>query len=286
MSNPEEIKTKLRKLEEIPTLPGFFARIMDSIDSDRTSVGDLAGIIGEDPALTAKVFKLANSAFYGRFKKVATMEQAVSTIGFNEIKTIALSIGVIGAFSDRVSKTALEPFWVHALTCATTARAIGERDQESSLDKIYFGSLLHDIGKLVLTMIVGEEYITALRDCPDDNDIAKLRVEKETFGVHHAQVGKWISDRWHFPNELVEVIAHHHQPHRPTLLRPRSVATVFLSDFITHNLHKETIEIPADDPRLSCSLAALGINETDIDGIRNRVIRHEEKINETFALVA
>ncbi|MEM7364470.1 MAG: HDOD domain-containing protein [Pseudomonadota bacterium] len=286
MSNPEEIKTKLRKLEEIPTLPGFFARMMETIDSDKTSVGDLAHIIGEDPALTAKVFKLANSAFYGRFKKVATMEQAVSTIGFNEIKTIALSIGVFGAFSDRISKAMLEAFWVHALTSATTVRAIGDRDQETSVEKVYFGALLHDIGKLVLTMIVGDEYVSAMSNCEGANDLTTLRVEKDTFGVHHAQVGKWLSDRWHFPNELVEVIAFHHQPHRPTLLRPRSVATVFVSDFISHNLHKEEIVIPDDDTRLSGSLSALGIDEADIETIRSRVLRQEEKINETFALVA
>lgn len=203
-----------------------------------------------------------------------------------EIKTIALSIGVFGAFSDRIAKTMLEPFWIHALTSEITVRAIGDREQESSVEKVYFGALLHDIGKLVLTMIVGEEYIDALSACKDANDLATLRVEKDSFGVHHAQLGKWLSDRWHFPNELIEVIAFHHQPHRHTLLRPRSVATVFVSDFIAHNLHEKEIMVPDDDPRLAGSLATLGIQASDIDGIRNRAIRQEEKINEAFELVA
>ena len=64
------------------------------------------------------------------------------------------------------------------------------------------------------------------------------------------------------------------------------MATVYVSDFIAHNLHEQEIMVPDDDPRLAGSLATLGIEASDIDGIRNRVIRQEEKINETFALVA
>jgi HD-like signal output (HDOD) protein len=285
MSNAQELKTKLRKLEEIPTLPGFFAKIMETLESDRASVKDLAVIIGEDPALTSKIFRLSNSAYYGRFKKVATIEQAVSTVGFNEIKTISLSIGVFSSFSEKLSLSTLQGFWIHALTTATAIRAIGDKGQESSLEKIYFGGLLHDIGKLVMTLLIGDDYLIALDQGADDDRVL-LRAEKDHFGVHHAQVGKWLGERWHFPNELNEFIQYHHHPDRGTLLRPRSVATIFISDHVAHNVGMTEFNREEQDPRLVHALELLEISDDGLVEVCDKVRDQEQRIAETFSLIS
>jgi HD-like signal output (HDOD) protein len=281
MSSAEEIKKRIRKLEEIPTLPEFFNKIMETIESERTSVKDLAKIIGQDPALTSKIFKLSNSAYYGRFKKVSTVEQAVTTVGFKEIKTISLSIAVFGSFSDKIGVQNLQKFWIHAMTTAAAIQTIGERNQESALEKIYFGGLLHDIGKLVFTLLFGEEYF---KNIAEQGDVPELEAEKSIYGVNHTQVGKWLSDRWHFPSELNELITYHHHPARSTLLRPRSVATVYVGDYVSHHTELEELgEVPAN---LQHSMDVLDLTNDELLGICQQVNEQQETIRETFSLIS
>lgn len=278
----EDIKKRIRKLEEIPTLPEFFNKIMETIESDRTSVKDLAKIIGQDPALTAKIFKLSNSAYYGRFKKVSTVEQAVTTVGFKEIKTISLSIAVFGSFSDKIGVQNLQKFWIHAMTTAAAIQTIGERGQESALEKIYFGGLLHDIGKLVFTLLFGEEYFTNIANV--DCDVSELEAEKAVYGVSHTQVGKWLIDRWHFPSELNELITYHHHPARSSLLRPKSVATVYVGDYVSH--HTDLEELDEISPNLQHAMDALALSNDELLTICQQVNVQQETIRETFSLIS
>ncbi|XOV88317.1 MAG: HDOD domain-containing protein [Pseudomonadota bacterium] len=283
MSDATELKQKIRSLEEIPTLPAFFNKLMETIECENASVKDLAKIISEDPALTSKLLKLANSAYYGRFKTISTTDQAVATVGFNEIKTISLSIAVFGAFSSKITNQSLENFWIHALMTATAIKLIGNRGQETSMDKLYFAGLLHDIGKLVLCLLIGNDYLRLLSTV-DSGDLT-LDIEKTHYGVTHATVGKWLAERWHFPNDLKELIAHHHVPMQSGLLRPRSIATIYVGDFIAHS--RADCVMPDDSNNMvRRSMDLLELNDDDVLSTCERVTREEERIRETFSLIA
>ena len=108
----------------------------------------------------------------------------MTTVGFQEIKTISLSIAVFGSFSHLKN---LEDFWVHAMTTAQAIREIGDRNQESPVDKVYFGGLLHDVGKLVLTMLLGDEYLALTQQAEDSTSL--LALEKAAYGASHS--GRW-----------------------------------------------------------------------------------------------
>jgi|TARA_Y100000310_G_C20688689_1_gene820759 HD-like signal output (HDOD) protein len=284
MSKAEEIRRRVRRLEEIPTLPDFFGKILATIESERANFKDLATIVGEDPVLTSKILKLANSAYYGRFKKVSTVQQAVTTVGFDEIKTVSLSIAVFGSFCSRIPLQALRSFWVHALTTATAIRAIGNRGQEMSLDKIYFGGLLHDIGKLVLCLFYGADYLNvadaAARDCDPCED------EKKVFGMHHAEVGEWLAARWHFPNELTELIGAHHHPGSGSLIRPSSVATVALGNSVAHAPTMKETDSATCDPLLSLTFDTLKVSHEELVSVCRDVKSQEARIKETFSLIS
>ncbi len=283
MTDATEIKQRIRSLEEIPTLPAFFNKLMETLECESASIKDLAKIISEDPALTAKLLKLANSAYYGRFKTISTTDQAVATVGFNEIKTISLSIAVFGAFSSKISNQSLEEFWIHALMTATAIKQIGDRGQETSMDKLYFAGLLHDIGKLVLCLIIGNDYLRLLSTA-EAGDLTLL-IEKEHYGVTHAIVGKLLAERWHFPNDLKELIAYHHVPMQPGLLRPRSIATIYVGDFIAHSRNECVVPSEPDD-MVRRSMDLLEINDDDILATCEKVSLEEARIRETFSLIA
>jgi len=168
MSRIANIQERIRRLDEIPTLPGLFRRIGVGIGDDRASAKDIASIISEDRALTAKILKLANSAYYGSFKQVSTVEQAVTVVGFNEVKSASLSITVFSKFSKKIPMEILARFWVHSLASATAVNAMGGRGQELGAEKTYIGALLHDIGKLALHVLLGEDYLSLVNQAPMD----------------------------------------------------------------------------------------------------------------------
>jgi putative nucleotidyltransferase with HDIG domain len=284
MSRAREIRGRIRRLEEIPTLPEFFNRLMETIEDDRCSARDLAAIITEDQALTSKILKLANSAYYGCFRRVGTIEEAVTLIGFNEVKSASLSVAVFGSFSKKLPLEMLQDFWVHALSCATATRAIGDRRQEVSLEKLYVGALLHDIGKLVLNLLFGSEYIRALelaaqQGCP------LHEAEKEVFTVQHAQVGGWLAERWHFPDELVEVLQRHHHPFQADVLRPRAVLTVWLADCVANQSGGEGVT-DASTEGLDRGLNELRMNPEEMAAVSQNVREQQGRIQEIFSLIS
>lgn len=282
MDSSEDIRKQIRTLEEIPTLPGYFATLMSSLDDDRVGAKDLARIIAKDASLTSKVLKLANSAYYGRFKRVATADQAVMTVGFREIKTIVMSIGLFGAFANRIANTTLMEFWVHALLSASAVQMIGDRKQEMSIEKLYFGGLLHDIGKLVFCILYGDKYL-ALVARTDDERRNLPDEEKAMFGMHHGTVGGWLAERWHFPAELQEVITHHHLPKKPGVIRPQAIATVYLADQLAH-LDAERLELT--EPNISFCCSKLGLRSSDLEQISTRLSQERERVSETFSMVS
>ena len=285
MTKVPEIRGQIRRLEGVPTLPTFFNKIVETIADDRTSSKDLAETISKDQALTAKILRLANSAYYGRFREISTVEQAVTIVGFNEVKSVSLSVAVFGSFSRQLPLQILENFWVHALSCATAVKAIGDRGQEMSLEKVYFAGLLHDIGKLALNLLFGSDYLSII-DQATQEGCSDHEAEEKAYGVHHAQVGEWLAERWHFPTDLIESIAYHHQPSKTGLIRPKVVAMVYLANCISKQpgIRDET-DTPAE-PSWQEVLDLLEVKDEETGGFRQQVQAEEAKIRDMLSLIS
>ena len=285
MASAQEIRSQARRLEEVPTLPSFFNMVVETIADDRSRAKDLAEIISKDQALTAKILRLANSAYYGRFREVSTVEQAVTIVGFNEIRSVSLSVAVFGSFSRHLPPRTLESFWVHALSCSAAVKAIGDRGQEFSVEKIYFAGLLHDIGKLALNLLFGDDYLSISKVASREG-CEVHEIEERTYGVQHAKVGEWLAERWHFPSDLLESIAYHHQPLRTGLVRPKVVATVYLADwFAKQSAMGEDTIVPLD-PRCMEVLNLLKVQELETVQICREVAAEEVKIREMLSLIS
>jgi putative nucleotidyltransferase with HDIG domain len=285
MASAQEIRSQARRLEEVPTLPTFFNKIVETIADNRSRAKDLAEIISKDQSLSAKILRLANSAYYGRFREVSTLEQAVTIVGFNEIKSVSLSVAVFGSFSLQLPLQTLESFWIHALSCAAAIKAIGDRGQELSVEKIYFGGLLHDIGKLALNLMFGRDYLSIMEVAAREG-CGVDEIEERTYGVHHAQVGEWLAERWHFPSDLIESIAYHHQPLRADLVGPKVVATVYLANWIAKQpaIGEDTIA-PVDPLRMEV-LDLLELQEAEALQICREVAEEQAKTREMLSVIS
>jgi c-di-GMP-related signal transduction protein len=103
-----ELKAKIySKIEELPTLPAMIPKLLQLNESTKSSVSDLTALIARDPALSSKILKVANSGYYGFSQKISELERAIALLGFNMVKSLALSIGVIRSMPTRRRGTAL-----------------------------------------------------------------------------------------------------------------------------------------------------------------------------------
>ncbi|MCD6151895.1 MAG: HDOD domain-containing protein, partial [Deltaproteobacteria bacterium] len=159
----QELHQKIyAKIEELPTLPAVIPKLLSLMDNPKSSAAEVTEVISHDPALTAKLLKVANSAYYGFPAKISDLKHAVALLGFNLVKSLAISIGVIknlprGKQSAYFSASGL---WLHSLAVATVMQDMGRRfySRDDNHDYLFIIGLLHDLGKVVLDQFFPESF--------------------------------------------------------------------------------------------------------------------------------
>lgn len=196
---------------KLPSPTAIALRILEAIRKDEDSFSDLADTIKSDPALTARILKVANSSLYGLSVPVTSSKQAIAVIGTQSLKNIALSFVIIDSFKNVPQGSFdLNLFWRRAITSAVAAETLAENFGFSGRD-IFATSLLQDFGVLVLFLSYGSLYTEVL----DNKRISGKDLHEEEalkFGFHHADVGYQILKSWNLPESIYEPIRIHHQP--------------------------------------------------------------------------
>lgn len=194
-----------RQVESIPTLEASRMRIFRVIQDEETPMEIVERVISSDPAVAAKVIKLANSAFYRHAGHHAGIQQALRTIGMDMVKCIALSMAVMDTFGNGVSR--MRGLWKHSYAVALVSGPLGASRAEKEI--LFTGGLLHDLGRMVLVWMVPQEYIQA---CDSIGYWPDPALEREIFALDHCAVGAMVATRWHFPPEVIQIIRFHHEP--------------------------------------------------------------------------
>lgn len=204
----EGIMALVRDVKALPALPETVKHVREAMDDPNTSTKDVAAIIARDPALSAKMLSLANSAGYGFSQKVETVEMATTLLGLRETYSIVLSSAVINYF-DRSKTFDYTEYWRKSTICATSARIIAQTIGYKQPQSAYTAGLLHDIGRLVFAEIMPERYNAVKQTVPDNEVVA---AEEEHFGVAHPEIGYLLATEWNLPEEVSQAIRLHHRP--------------------------------------------------------------------------
>lgn len=210
-------KQKLRRITEkiigLPTLPTIVTQLITLVGNPKSSARDVAKLISTDQALTAKILKVANSAFYGFPRKIATVQLAIVVLGFEAVKNLGLSVAVLKRFSSGAEHALFDRqrFWAHAIGTGVAGRQLARKFGMGNGDEAFVGGILHDIGKLILIEHFFDEFSEALERAEAD-EISIAEAEEAVLGVTHAEVGGWLAEKWNLPPSLVETITHHHHP--------------------------------------------------------------------------
>jgi putative nucleotidyltransferase with HDIG domain len=217
----------LSRLDQLPSLPAVVSHLMDVIDDPLASAMDVAYLLREDPPLTARVLRMANSPVYGGRLRIMSVPQAVLRLGMLEIRNLVLSLGVIRAMSGFGRRLDYRAFWQHSLTVALATEALARylpRESHGDDDGAFAAGLLHDIGRLVLDQFYPDAYESAAT-LMDRENLTLPEAERRALDTDHAEIGKLVVERWCLPEPIVIGIAYHHRP-EDALPSQRRVATL------------------------------------------------------------
>jgi diguanylate cyclase (GGDEF)-like protein len=206
----DSLDSLLKGVATLPSLPAIALRIIQEIKKDKSSLNDLANIISYDPALTAKILRIANSSFYALPYKVDSIERAVHILGLEALKNIALSFAIVkGLKRNLVDEFDHELFWKRSITSAVSAEMIASKLNMKREDT-FVTPLLMDIGVLVMYLIRPDDYLRVVNKKRATN-IPTCEAEASVYGFDHQDVGSEILKKWGLPESIYMPIAYHHK---------------------------------------------------------------------------
>ena len=234
--NNERLKSQImQKIEEVPSLPAIVYKIMEMVNSDKSSAKDFEKVVAQDQALAARMLRMANSSFYSLSRKVSTISDAVVYLGHNTIRSL-----VLGASTSSLFKRSLpaygyqrEGLWQHSNIVASLSRKVASaaRLTPEEIESCYVSGLLHDIGKLILGPFAQQQADNFVGLCQEGAELSE--VEQKLLGFSHGEIGRILLDKWKLPRNLVETVHYHHQPEISTYA-PRETLTVSVANSISN----------------------------------------------------
>ena len=206
------LETLLKQAGELPSLPEIYIRVTELLESETSTATKIGETLQTDPALTARVLKLINSAYYGLRSEVTSIPQSVALLGREQLQQALLGSvlsGVVKEFD--ISDFPLRDFWQHSIKTAIIGRQLGMQNARVIDHEVFFtAGLLHDIGWLVLAKVNPGSYSHII-------GLAKTQarevteVETEKLGVTHIEVGVALLHQWGLPGIIVQCVKRHHE---------------------------------------------------------------------------
>ena len=281
-----KLRATIEAITEVPTLPAVVAKLSGQIANPSTNAADVGKLIEQDQALTGRVLRLVNSAYYGFPKQIKSIQHAVVILGFNKVKTLIVTASVFGAFKGRKGgRLDLERFWQHSLGVALGSKVVAEHTRLShAAEEAFIGGLLHDIGKLVMDQYQPAIY-NPIVQYANDKGILLLEAEKEVMGFTHATIGEWIIERWRLPQVIVQMVGGHHTPNAVGDRR-ELVSAIHLGDIFTRALGIGSggdMRIPAIDPVIAGNY---GIDREFFERIIPKIMDEVCKAGDFFKLIS
>lgn len=205
-----DIRTFIEKTGDLPTLPTVATRITTEMEEESLTAKSLGAIIAEDASLTAKLLRLSNSAFYGMAQKISSIDKAVMILGFNTVKSLALSVSVYSFFQKGIKTTIdVTGLWNHSLGCAVSCKLLVENSNRKLADEAFLFGIIHDIGKVIF---INNDLARMEEVCArvTNDGISQSDAEEEVFGFNHQALGAALLKEWKFPNAIISGVKMHH----------------------------------------------------------------------------
>ena len=211
------IERLLKLPDAIPSVPKVVRSLMETFNQEDVDTVSVASLIEEDPVLTAKLLKIANSAFFGLSRSVTNARDAINMMGLIKVRALVIAASLSEGFS-RVAGVDLNQFWRYSINSANLSRYIAlpiKIDENTA----FTAGMVHGIGELMMHAAMPEAMLD-LNSKVKVLDISRARAEQRLFGYSYAEVGAALADEWRFPVKMVNAIRYQTAPFDNTLYEP------------------------------------------------------------------
>ncbi len=210
-----EIQSVLGRIDNLPTLPMVASELIRILGNSTTSMGQISELMNNDQAITAKVLKIANSAYYGIRNKVDTLRTALVILGVNEITNIVIGVSLIKVF-DNEAKGLFDhkSFWKHSVYTAHISRWLSKTFTIPFHGEEFTSGLIHDIGKIILDQYFHPEFVNICKYMELFPQDQIYDIEQKVLGATHMELGFWLADKWKIPQHIQTGILYHHKPEK------------------------------------------------------------------------
>jgi HD-like signal output (HDOD) protein len=260
------------ELGDLPSIPAVFQKLTARLQDPNVSLQEIARIVEEDTALSAKVLQLVNSTLFRTASEIATVKTAASYLGLEVIRNLVLSAELFRAFQNTTKQPgfSIEELQSHyQLTMSITRFLPLPRDM---YDSALVAALLHDIGILLLAWKTPGRFAKFV-ECSRKQNQPLYKVEEELWGITHAEIGAYLLGLWGFPDVITEAVAYHHGPTRVPHCNFDVTAAVYVADLLAH----ESEASHSDSLMLTCS-------PVDFDFLRELGVAAQYESWKTMAL--
>jgi putative nucleotidyltransferase with HDIG domain len=201
----------LKQAGQLPSLPEVYIRVTELLENESSTGMKIGEAVQSDPALTARILKLINSAYYGLQNPVTSIPQAVTLLGRQQLKQVLLGSVLAGVFKDfDITAFPLRDFWQHCIKTAIIGRQLGMQNARVLDHEVFFtAGLLHDIGWLVIAKVNPGSYGQIIELAKAENKDV-IEVETEKLGVTHIDVGVALLEKWGIPGLITQCVRRHH----------------------------------------------------------------------------
>lgn len=243
-SEKYRIDAILSRVQKLPSLPNVVVEILRNFENENIDVTTLANNIANDQALVARVMRVANSPFFGLSGQIGTIFEAISVLGFNNLRGLVTAAAFINTFPRLDKSFDWTSFWRHSIATAVCAKILAKRVGLHP-ETAFTAGLLHDIGKLVMGVYFPESFSRML-DIERTSTAETLLAEREELGLDHAELGREVAERWHFPLAIREAIGQHHVSEK--VVPETSLSdVVYIANLFSHRLGIGTKEDDSED---------------------------------------
>jgi len=221
---PQDLLKRLQNCRTLPNVPAVVVHVLNlASDMDAIGTADMAHVVERDPAMAAKIMKVANSVYYGVKREVATLEQAIALLGLTETMNLALSFSLVKDLKSRRSRNFdHKQYWRRSVMTAAAAVEVGSMLNIAQRGEFFLAGLIHDIGMLALNEVLPDYGRMAASSLNDHSRL--VEIERRELQIDHATIGAWLLHRWGLPERIVSAVLESHIEERSSNQLANAVA--------------------------------------------------------------
>ena len=276
----------VRKISSVSTLPHIALKIVELTSDPDSTAADLESVIRSDPALTARLLKMSNSAHFGLSERILEIRKAVIFLGFKTVKDLALSASVCELFRNatEIGRYRRTDLWKHSVGVALCSKAISQKSEMGLEDHVFSTGILHDLGIVMIDQYLHDHFIAVLTH-PQSEDFPLEDLENEIIGFSHQDLAREVIGSWNLPGEFKIAVSAHHHPSKASRADRPLLAVLYLANTMCNAINFGFVETRKVNPEeFNVSLQILKFTKTDVQILLEDMPEEFEKAKDLMDL--